>query len=313
MLKKVLCFAVLATFASTASAGVMGHSILSLSNIVVRDANTNQILTGSFQGGPQADVTINGAFTTAPNTVSLGGTSVSTQGGAALLPGVLVPQPGTAFDPVSGTFTSPTAIVTSGTSSMEANSSFGGSFVEVDPALPGLPTGGFATTSAEFDVDVLGLTGAANANIRNTSNFDFTTGNFGGSPAGSTRDVVLTFTATVDLLLTDDFAPVNFYSAASTNLGITLNGSTVFGPATGSSAVPGDLTQFISIPPSASPGVINFTDDYSIAITLESDTSYSLNFNQTASVVVGVVPEPSSFAAFGVLGLVTTVVRRRKR
>ncbi|MCD0458901.1 PEP-CTERM sorting domain-containing protein [Roseiconus lacunae] len=302
MLKKVLCFAVLATFASTASAGVMGHSILSLSNIRVINTSDNSVLTASFLGDASADIQATTSTTSATNRASLSTavpSSVTTTGTAFVAGGGIIIPPVQAADAVAGSLAG---------DYLRSQSMYGGSFVDItDPGPYALiPTPAAATTQADFNVDNLGALGGASSNVTNTSSFNFI----------ATSDITarLEFDAMVDMLLTDAFAPVNFYSSARTSFSVTLSESGATVPGFGGAEAESDLNQFISIPPSGSPATVLISDSYqSIDFDLTAGSFYTLTINQTASVTVGVVPEPSSFAAFGVLGLVTTVVRRRKR
>jgi hypothetical protein len=187
---------------------------------------------------------------------------------------------------------------------VRADSTYSGSFVDlsadVTPAVAAIAVGASATTLADFDVNVGMLTGSAGAAVRNTSQFDFV--------ANQTVTARIDFTELIALSLADYPPPGPAYATrAATAFTITL---TQVGAGGGNiltylsdHVITGPNATFNSGPTAVSTGTF----------TLQAGNFYTLDVSQSSTVSVTPVPEPTSMAIFGLMGVGAVVARRRRK
>lgn len=330
MFKKLLITSFIAVgISTTASAGIQGSALLSLSNIKVVDASDDSVITGSFdQSTTSADaggdfVKISSALTNSLSEVRRGATTVDTSQTTLSIIGVtggsVVTVVGDGSPAYVGTNGSPTDddfTIDVTDDYIRADTVFGGSFVDLVeasiggsggavPVLPAPATGGFGTTYADMNIAALEpLNNSGDANIvNNSSQIRF--------QASSDLTVRLDFDATSAMFLAHVGTP-NLGGVASTALQITIN-EVFSGGSNGLTPSFSELNQKISLSPlNAGPASYSITDSFSTEeFELRTGSTYEITINQSA--FIQAVPEPSSLSVLGVLCLVGGFGRRRRK
>ena len=306
LFRSMAALAVAVLVSSTASAGAIGSAELTLTDVrfLVLDSGSFRTATAGFGADAVAngnDFRLRNAGTSAEQEINFDG-NYAYQGGSVDIDadGVLSTT-GVGFGPASQFL----GDMTPGSEDfIRTEMGFGGSFIDIDGLVGGsLTSPANGRTFADFNVNTPGMSGDADVTIANTSIARFLVA----------EDSVarIAFKATLDMSLFDDGNPFGFLTSASSGLTLSLTG---VGPGYGIAAG-NPLTAFtrtITVGPNQSASVSEFLDFESDDIFLAAGQTYTLTLSQSVGVAVSQIPEPSSLAIFGVMGIAGLAVGRRK-
>lgn len=309
----VLC----AVAATTAQAGHLGSAFIDVSGLTVIDTSSNLAVTADFNtpGSGTAQINARSSSTDGRNETSLTGFPTVINTGSttilnlnpALGPGgtIIAPAPeplsaysGSGAAPAENAF----GVLTS-LESVRSDSTYSGSFAnlasDANPIVAGIATGANATTIADFNVVTAQLVGKGGAFVSNTSSLDFV----------ATADITARIDWTETVILTlSDFAPPG--PAYATTALVTFSISVT---EAGSGAQVATVSRSFGITgPNAAfaPGAVNLS---TANFGLLSGNRYTLDVQQAAIVTLNPVPEPTSMAIFGLMGVGAVVGGRRRR
>lgn len=316
LFRSMAALAVAVLVSSTASAGAIGSSSLSLSGIrlviVDQDDNFVRVVTGGF-GNPTLptsssfgkDLRVTGSNSQSEQTVQLSGFGFDNTLAEVNISGSgVITQADGGFNPAPimvGDGGGP-----SGPNYVRTDSEFGGAFIDIaglsGPGSPLAPEA-FGNTFADFNVDLAGVTGGGNVYITNTSQASFI-------PSSQLRARV-EFDAELDLFLSDSGSPPNFLTTAESGLTLALTG-TGGNIAIANSEANDLLTESISVANGGTASLSRTVNFRSETFNLLAGVSYTFQLTQSSTVNISQVPEPSSLAIFGVMGVAGLAVGRRK-
>lgn len=310
--------ALCAIAASTAHAGHTGSALRDIVGLTVIDTSSGNAVTADFDTdqnlGSQLFVssstttgTNKTVFSGQPDDTNIGSTTIlATVNGGAIVPegGAFPPfEPEVAY---SGTGTAP-ADNAFGTAtdqeSTRSDSTYSGSIVDLsnDGILGGvIATGANATTLSDFNVLNANLEGSADSSVRNASIFDFI--------ATSSITARIDYTDNVALSLVD-YAPAGpaYSTFAETAFSITITES---GP--GGSVVLAYTNDYAIVGGDAAVNIASSAESTG-TFDLVAGRAYTLTINQSSDAGFGVVPEPTSLAIFGLMGVGAVASRRRRK